>query len=66
MEPAAAAQLPIEGEFPDLDGATTWLNSERLSRRLYGIEIDPIYLEVAIARWEAFTGQRAKGKGRPR
>jgi thiol-disulfide isomerase/thioredoxin len=31
MEPAAAAQLPIEGEFPDLDGATTWLNSERLS-----------------------------------
>jgi thiol-disulfide isomerase/thioredoxin len=31
MEPAAAAPLPIEGEFPDLDGATTWLNSERLS-----------------------------------
>ena len=31
MEPAATAQLPIEGEFPDLDGATTWLNSEPLS-----------------------------------
>ena len=31
MERAAAAQLPIEGEFPDLDGATTWLNSEPLT-----------------------------------
>jgi thiol-disulfide isomerase/thioredoxin len=31
MEPAATVQLPIEGEFPDLDGATTWLNSEPLS-----------------------------------
>ncbi len=25
------AQLPIEGEFPELDGATTWLNSEPLT-----------------------------------
>jgi thiol-disulfide isomerase/thioredoxin len=30
VERAAAAQLPIEGEFPELDGATTWLNSEPL------------------------------------
>ena len=31
MERAALAQLPIEGEFPELDGATTWLNSEPLT-----------------------------------
>jgi thiol-disulfide isomerase/thioredoxin len=27
-----AARLPIEGELPDLGGATTWLNSEPLTR----------------------------------
>jgi thiol-disulfide isomerase/thioredoxin len=27
---AASAELPVEGEFPELDGATTWLNSEPL------------------------------------
>jgi thiol-disulfide isomerase/thioredoxin len=31
MERAGVAQLPIEGEFPELDGATTWLNSEPLT-----------------------------------
>jgi pimeloyl-ACP methyl ester carboxylesterase len=31
MEGSAAADLPIAGEFPELDGATTWLNSERLT-----------------------------------
>ncbi len=31
MERAAPAQLPVEGEFAELDGATTWLNSEPLS-----------------------------------
>jgi thiol-disulfide isomerase/thioredoxin len=30
VEGAAAAELPILGEFPELDGATTWLNSEPL------------------------------------
>ena len=27
----AAAELPIEGELPDLGGATTWLDSEPLT-----------------------------------
>jgi thiol-disulfide isomerase/thioredoxin len=31
VERAAVAQLPIEGEFPELGGATTWLNSEPLT-----------------------------------
>jgi thiol-disulfide isomerase/thioredoxin len=31
VERAAAAQLPVEGEFPELEGATTWLNSEPLT-----------------------------------
>jgi Thioredoxin like C-terminal domain/Redoxin len=31
MARTGAAQLPVEGEFPELDGATTWLNSEPLT-----------------------------------
>ena len=31
MERTGAAQLPIEGEFPELDGATAWLKSEPLT-----------------------------------
>lgn len=51
---------------PFLGSGSTLIAAERLSRRLYGVEIDPTYLEVAIARWEAFTGQRAKKEGRRR
>ena len=31
MAGAASTRLPVEGEFPELDGATTWLNSEPLT-----------------------------------
>jgi thiol-disulfide isomerase/thioredoxin len=31
MAPTTPAQLPVEGEFPQLDGATAWLNSEPLT-----------------------------------
>ena len=31
MERSVAADLPIAGHFPELDGATTWLNSEPLT-----------------------------------
>jgi thiol-disulfide isomerase/thioredoxin len=31
MERPGVAQLPVEGEFPELDGATAWLNSEPLT-----------------------------------
>jgi thiol-disulfide isomerase/thioredoxin len=31
VERAAIAQLSVEGDFPGLDGATTWLNSEPLT-----------------------------------
>jgi DNA modification methylase len=32
---------------------------ERLGRRVYAIDISPQYVDVAIARWEAFTGGKA-------
>lgn len=51
---------------PFVGSGSTLIAAERLSRRPYGIEIDPTYVEVSIARWEAFTGQRAKKSSRRR
>jgi DNA modification methylase len=32
---------------------------ERLSRRVFAMEIEPFFVDVAIKRWEEFTGQKA-------
>jgi DNA modification methylase len=38
---------------------TTILAAERVGRRAYAAEIDPIYVDVAIRRWQALTGKDA-------
>jgi DNA modification methylase len=38
---------------------TTILAAERVGRRGYGMEIDPIYVDTAIRRWQALTGKDA-------
>ncbi|MGH2597264.1 MAG: DNA methyltransferase [Actinomycetota bacterium] len=45
---------------PFLGGGSTLIAAEQLQRRCVGIEIDPGYVDVAIARWEAFTGREAR------
>jgi DNA modification methylase len=42
-----------------LGSGTTVIAAERTGRRCCGIEIDPIYVDTAIRRWQAFTGERA-------
>ena len=39
---------------------TTMIAAEQLNRRCFMMELDPHYCDVIIARWEAFTGQKAK------
>lgn len=39
---------------------TTIIAAEQLGRRCYMMELDPHYCDVIIARWEAFTGKKAK------
>ncbi len=41
---------------PFLGSGTTLIAAERTGRRCYGMELDPHYCRVVIARWEAFTG----------
>lgn len=51
---------------PFLGSGSTLIAAEQLKRRCFGIEIDPTYVDVAVARWEAFTGRRARRTRRPR
>ena len=41
---------------PFLGSGTTLLAAERTKRSARGIELDPAYVDVCIARWEAMTG----------
>ena len=38
---------------------TTIIAAERLGRRCYAMEIEPRYWDVAIKRWEDYTGEKA-------
>jgi DNA modification methylase len=42
-----------------LGSGTTIIASERTGRICYGVEIDPHYCDVVVARWESFTGEKA-------
>ncbi len=44
---------------PFLGSGTTLIACEQLDRRCYGIEIEPKYVDVAVRRWQNFTGKRA-------
>jgi hypothetical protein len=44
---------------PFLGSGTTLIAAESTGRTCLGIEIDPLYVDVAVRRWQAFTGQQA-------
>jgi DNA modification methylase len=33
---------------------------QRTGRRCFGLEIDPLYVDTVIRRWQAYTGERAE------
>jgi DNA modification methylase len=44
---------------PFLGSGTTLIAAERVGRCCYGMEIDPLYVDTIIRRWQAFTGDKA-------
>ena len=44
---------------PFLGSGTSILAAERCGRRCFGIELDPLYVDTAIGRWERLTGRKA-------
>ena len=45
---------------PFVGSGTSIVTAEQLNRRCYGMEIDPMYCDVIVKRWEEFTGEKAK------
>jgi DNA modification methylase len=38
---------------------TTLIACEKLNRKCYAMDMDPLYIDVTIKRWQEFTGQKA-------
>jgi len=44
---------------PFVGSGSALIAGEKLGRTVYAMDLDPIYVDVALQRWEAFTGQKA-------
>lgn len=44
---------------PFLGSGTTLIAAERVGRRCYGMELDPLYVDTIIRRWQALSGEAA-------
>jgi DNA modification methylase len=44
---------------PFCGSGTAIIAAEKLARACYALEIDPQYVQAAVTRWEAFTGEKA-------
>ncbi len=44
---------------PFLGSGSTLIACEKTSRKCYGMELDPQYMDVVITRWQNFTGKTA-------
>ena len=67
QKPVACMQRPIENNSspgqavyePFSGSGTTIIAAERSGRACYAVELSPGYVDVAIQRWQAFTGNEA-------
>jgi ParB-like chromosome segregation protein Spo0J len=44
---------------PFLGSGSTLIAAEKIGRKCYGIEIDPVFADLIVGRWESFTGAKA-------
>ncbi len=58
MEDGSASGAVVYEPF--CGSGSTMIAAEVLDRRCYAIELDPLYVDVAVQRWEAFTGRKAQ------
>lgn len=74
QSPDSAVQLPVELPWrcmkmhsdpgavvldPFCDGGTTLIAAEQSGRRCFAMDSDPVNCDLAIMRWEQFTGEKA-------
>ena len=53
---SAAAEAVYE---PFLGSGTTVIAAQTTGRSCFAIEINPVYVDLAIRRWQSFTGLKA-------
>jgi DNA modification methylase len=71
MKPLELVEKAIENSSAEgavvadffLGSGSTLIACERTGRSCYGIELDPLYAAIAIARWEVFSGEVAERRG---
>jgi DNA modification methylase len=51
---------------PFVGSGTTIIAAERQQRRCFAMEIEPKYIDVAVQRWENYTGKKATHERRRR
>jgi DNA modification methylase len=65
MKPVRLAEIAIKNHKIStvldlfLGSGSTLIACEKTGRRCFGMEIDPKYCDVILARWEQFTGRQA-------
>ena len=67
QKPVECMRRPIEansdeGDFvyePFSGSGSTIIAGEQSARRVLAMELSPAYVDVAVRRWQAFTGQAA-------
>jgi DNA modification methylase len=72
QKPVECMKRPIENNSaagdavydPFVGSGTTIIAAEMTGRRCCAIEIDPVYVDVCIERWQNFTGEQAVLDGR--
>jgi DNA modification methylase len=72
QKPVECMKRPIENNSspgqavyePFSGSGTTIIAAEMTGRACHAIEIDPVYIDVAIERWQKFTGQKATLDGK--
>lgn len=68
QKPVECMRRPIENNSKAGDGVyepfsgsgTTIIAAEMTGRRCYAVELNPAYVDVAVKRWEEFTGGKAE------
>jgi DNA modification methylase len=74
QKPVACMQRPIENNSalgdgvydPFVGSGTTIIAAQITGRRAFACEVAPVYVDVAVRRWQEFTGEAARlaGDGR--
>jgi DNA modification methylase len=64
QKPIESALRPLRNHAGDVadffvGSGTTLIAAEQLGRRCFAMEIDPVYVQMSIERWQNFTGRQA-------